>query len=449
MKKLILTCALFASIITAACAESNFAHRFFEIKVDVPVSISNNLIALTDIFNEEETIRIDLPKIADQIGKGAAINANLTPSISVGLDIPKGLIFGVNLGAEASMGVGLSRDIFEFIGKGNVGKTELTAQLYNTYADLFAVGSVNGGWNGKKLRLNVTGSAFWALAHLEASDTYATVYTNKKDENGNDTNTMGMEAQLDAKLYTTVDASNMEAVKDLQALWNNTKGNLGFDIAADARYELFRFLSIGAKTRVPIVPSRLTMVSGVHYEMTPVEINIMDMIGSSANGEGSGEGSGSGSGSSSEEESTEEPQLISAAVPLSTPYAIHRPMKIGISADFHPFGTLLTTNGYLGLGIRHPFSNGMNKALKAIQGNIDSPDTFVEYEIGGKLSLWNILTFKASHSYYDEIFKNEFVVALNIRLVEVDAGVSLQSANFAKSFQGAGLGAFVTVCLGF
>ena len=444
MKKLILTCALFASLITAAFAENNFAHRFFEVKLDVPVSVSNNLIAVADIFQEK--VVIDLPKIADQMGKGASLNADFAPSLTIGLDIPKGLILGIKVGAEASMGVGINKDIFEFIGKGNVGKEELTARLDNTYADLFAFAAVNGGWNGKKLRLNVTGSAFWALAHLEASETQATIYSND--------DAMGIKAQLDAKLYTPVDVSGDDAFSDIQGIINNTKGNIGFDVSADAKYDLFRFLSVGAKTRIPVVPSRLTMLSSVNYKFEQ-EINIMDMIGSSMEGE-NGEGSESGSGSSGSEstESTEQGQgeetpLISQAVSLASPYSIHRPLKLGVSADFHPFGTLLSANGYIGIGIRHPFSQGMNKALKAVQGKLDDPDVYVDYEIGGKLSLWNIITVRASHSYYDEIFKNEVVLALNIRLAEVDAGVSLQSANFAKSFSGAGLGAFVTVCLGF
>ena len=113
MKKLIITCALFASLISAAFAENIFSHRFFEIKLDLPVSVSNNLIAVTDIFKEK--VVIDLPKIADDMDKnGAAINANVAPTLSVGIDIPKGLIFGVKAGAEASAGVGLSKDIFDF-----------------------------------------------------------------------------------------------------------------------------------------------------------------------------------------------------------------------------------------------------------------------------------------------------------------------------------------------
>ena len=421
MKKLIITCALFASLMTAVFAENIFSHRFFEIKVDVPVAVSNNFIGITDIFKEK--VVIDLPKIADSMGKsGACINADVAPSLSIGIDIPKGLILGVNIGAEASAGVGISKDIFEFIGNGNVGKDSVTAQMSNTYADLFAFTTVNAGWNGKKLRVNGNASAFWALAHMEANDTYVKIYDNEERD------VMGIEAQLDGKLYTTVDPS--KELSDIQALLNETKANLGFDVGADVNYKLFRFLDVGGRARIPLAPSHLTKLSAVNYKYEK-EINLMDMFSGSENEEGE-------SSAPVEETDEDKKDIIGEPVTLAKPYAIHRPMKLGVSANFHPFGTLLTTNGYLGLGIRHPFAKSK-----------DEIQTYVEYEVGGRLSLWNILSVEASHSCYDEIFKNQIALEFNIRLVEVDAGVSLQSANFAKSFQGAGLGAFVSVALGF
>ena len=421
MKKLFITCALFASLMIAAFAENIFSHRFFEIKIDVPVAVSNNFIGITDIFKEK--VVIDLPKIADSMGKsGACINADVAPSLSIGIDIPKGLILGVNIGAEASAGVGISKDIFEFIGNGNVGKDSVTAQMSNTYADLFAFTTVNAGWNGKKLRVNGNASAFWALAHMEANDTYVKIYDNEERD------VMGIEAQLDGKLYTTVDPS--KELSDIQALLNETKANLGFDVGADVNYKLFRFLDVGGRARIPLAPSHLTKLSAVNYKYEK-EINLMDMFSGSENEEGE-------SSAPTEETDEDKKDIIGEPVTLAKPYAIHRPMKLGVSANFHPFGTLLTTNGYLGLGIRHPFAKSK-----------DEIQTYVEYEVGGRLSLWNILSVEASHSCYDEIFKNQVALEFNIRLVEVDAGVSFQSASFPKSFTGAGLGAFVTVCVGF
>ena len=111
MKKLALSFVLLVSLIGTSFAENFFAHRFFEIKVDVPVSVSNNLISLTDIF--QETAIIDLPQIADNVKNGgAAIKAGATPSVGVKIDIPRGLIFGVSVGADAQASVGLSNDLF-------------------------------------------------------------------------------------------------------------------------------------------------------------------------------------------------------------------------------------------------------------------------------------------------------------------------------------------------
>ena len=426
MKKLILSFALLTALISSSFAENNFAHRFCEFKVDVPVSVSNNLMGITDIF--QKNLVIDLPAIANGMGdKGAAIKANATPSFGFNLDIPNGLILGLNVGAQVDISAGISKDIFDFLGNGNEGSTELKTQFNNTYADLFAFASVNGGWNGKKLRVNVTGSAFWALAHMEASNSYVRVYNNEE------TNVMGVEGVVDANVYSSFNIA--QDINDILGMLNKVKGNLGFDLSADVKYDLFRYLSIGVKAKVPVVPSRLSMVSNASYTMDE-QIDIGKFFGASEEGEGES-GSESGSGSESEEEKSFT-DYLSEPVTLETPYYIHRPLKFGVSADFHPFGKLLTTTGYVGMGVRHPFSK-----------NKDEIQFYLDYAVGGRLSLWNILSYNLSHSCNDQIFKNEFSVELNIRLLEIDAGVSAQSSSFAKSFTGAGVGAFVTLSMGF
>lgn len=429
MKKFILSCAIITSLFTAAFAENIFSHRFFEFKVDVPVSISNNLIAVDEIL--KKNVVIDLTEIADSIGsKGACVLASTTPTFGFKLDIPKGLVLGADLGIQADVSAGLSEQLFQFFGKGNAGSddpTELKTSLKNTYADVFAFASVCGGWNGKKLKLTVDTNAFWALAHMEASDSYVRVYNNA------DKNVAGVEAKLDAKLYSAFDVTG--DLSDIMALINQTINNIGFDVGFDANYELFRYLSVGATARVPIVPSRLPMLTSVGYDFNQ-EIDIGSMMGAGDSGSESGAGAGSGAEGESQEEAAG--LQFSQASLLDTPYTIHRPMKLGVSADFHPFGTLLTTKGYFGVGIRHPFAK-----------NKEEIQWYVDYALAGRLSLWNILSFNVSHSCYDQVFKNEFALEFNIRLLEIDVGVSSESTSFAKSFRGAGVGAFVTLCLGF
>ena len=436
MKKLALSFILFITLIGTSFAENIFAHRFFEIKVDVPVAVSNNLISLQDIF--QETAVIDLTQIADNVAsKGAAIKAGASPSVGIKLDIPRGLIFGLSVGVDADVGVGLSKDIFEFLGKGNESmikenEFEFNMTASNTYADLFATANITGGWNGKKSKVEVTGTAFSSIAHFDASNTGATVYMKE------DPNTAGFEAKIDAKGYTI---ASMEDIQDTTKLVNSIKGNLGFDVSGLYQLDMFRFLTVGAKARIPIVPSKLNVGYTVNYEMKQ-EFSLDSLLGKEEETTSESEVPKQ----EEDEETTDTASFLGEPTLLTTPYSIHRPMKIGVSADFHPFGSLLTTSGYLGLGFRHPFASVINKATT---GGLDETEFYVDYSVAGRLSLWNIISLSLSHSHMDEIYKNELALQLNIRLVEVDAGVSFQSPNFTKSFTGAGVGAFVTVCVGF
>lgn len=420
MKKLVISIALLVSLVSASFAENFFAHRFFEIKVDVPVSVSNNLVGLTEVMQKK--VVIDLAKIADELpDSGASLKAAVAPEISIGIDIPKGLILGVNVGVDADVGVGLSKDIFELIGNGNKGKSsDFTQKTSNTFADLFAHTTVTGGWNSKQSKLKVSGSVFWALAHFDAGDTYVKLYTQE--------NKSGFEANIDAKLYSPVDYS--KELSDTQAILAQMKNNGGFDVTVDYQRDLFRFLTVGGTIHMPLKPSTLNMVSKVSSNYS-YEFDFAEMFS------GEDESSENSEGESSESEDSSK-DMIQEAQKLANPYKIHRPLKLGASVDFHPFGTLLTTSGYLGIGVRHPFASDKSET-----------NLYVDYSVAGRLSLWNIISLEIEHSRMDEIFKNQLALALNIRLVEVDAGVSLQSSSFAKSFTGAGLGAFVTVCVGF
>lgn len=429
MKKFVLSLILSVSLIGSAFCENIFSHRFFEVKLDVPVTVSNNVIGITDVF--KKTVVIDLPQIADnlKLSGGANIRADAAPSLSINLDIPNGLIFGVNVGAEADVSLGLSKELFDFIGHGNENmQKEFKQSTNNTYVDVFANAAVTGGWNTKKQRTVVTGTVFAPLAHLDAGNTYIRVYNNA------DTNEAGVEANLDARVYSA--AQYNDQFTDYFSFLSEGAQGAGFDLSADVQRDLFRFLTVGAKARIPIVPGRLSYCSSIQ-EKYEYSINFEDYLNDDSEGDGSqSSGSGEASGTSGEE-GFETPQL-GEFTKLDKPYEIHRPLKLGVSANFHPFGTLLTTSGYLGIGVRHPFAKDSSET-----------DFYVDYAVAGKLSLWNILNFEISHSYYDQLFKNEFALALNIRLVEVDAGISMTSASFAKSFTGAGIGAFVTVAVGF
>ena len=434
MKKLALVFVLLVSFAGTSFAKNPFAHRFFEFKVDVPVEVSNNMMGLTDVL--QEIVVIDLSEIAKRVAfKGAEIKAFAAPAFSINLDIPRGLILGLSVGLEGDASVGLSKELFEFLGNGNAGiGDDFKVETSNTYADIFATASVKGGWNFKKSKIEFEGTAFSSIAHFDATQTSARIFV--KD------NKIGVDAKLDAKGYAICDLTDY---KNVSGILNSIRESIGFDVSAKYQREVFKYLTLGAQARIPLVPSRLNLGYDVSYSYGKY-LGFDEFLGTDDDDDGSSsEVPQIQEGDDEDDDLTGLEEILGKPKTLDTPYAIHRPLKLGVSADFHPFGSLLCTTGYLGVGCRHPFASAINQK----NGGVDETQFYVDYSIGGRLSLWNILSFSLSHSCMDEVFKNQFTVELNIRVIEVDAGVSFQSTSFAQSFTGAGVGAFVTVCVGF
>ena len=88
-----------------------------------------------------------------------------------------------------------------------------------------------------------------------------------------------------------------------------------------------------------------------------------------------------------------------------------------------------------GFGIRHPFSS--------------DAQFYPEYYAGLTLSLIDLFKIGVSTQYKDQVFIHQLGTTLSIRFVQVDVGVSTQSANFKKSFEVAGVGAYAYVTVGF
>ena len=144
-------------------------------------------------------------------------------------------------------------------------------------------------------------------------------------------------------------------------------------------------------------------------------------------------GTGSGSGAKPSKPNFD----VNFGAAEATEYKIRRPMFIMGYLDFYPlFGTnLLSLRAGIGAGVRHPF------AADAIG--------YFNYYTGATVNLIDVLKVTASMSYMDRIFKNQIELAINARIIELDIGASLQSANFLKSWQGAGFGAYVNFAMGF
>lgn len=436
MKKLLLVCITFISIIAHSFAgpADFFNHRIFEIKLNAPVNVTNNTMAIADFLQKE--VIIDLKELYYGMPKkGLDFTLDTMPNAAITLDFKKGLHFGVEAGVDMFSTIDISKDLFRFIALGNDPNESIKVPV-DGYADAFAFVNLDFGLNLKeKLSIRVQPSLFASALHVATADTYAEARCNE-DNSYN----LILNAKMNVYSSIPVNQDIMNHTDVLLNQWLNNLGpSLGFDMGGEVSYKLTDFLTVSGYVRIPLAPSHLNYQTVISYTQD-YAFSLDNLMGkkNSENGEGdSGETSNEGT-SSGQTESTADTSGLLFADPIDSTYYIHRPMKFSVSANFTPFSWLMSYYGTLGIGIKHPFSKTKGEMYP-----------YIDYLIGTKLSLWNMISLYLSTERTDEIYKHKATLALNFRIVEVDAGIAFESANLQTSFKGSGLGAFVTACIGF
>lgn len=437
MKRFVVILASFILFISSlfAGAADFFDHRIFEIKLNVPANISNNTLTIADFLQEQ--VIIDLKKLYnDMPKKGFDATVDVMPSAAITLDFKKGLHFGVSAGVDLFANTGISKDLFRFIAKGNELNESFKVSV-DGYADVFAFAQLDVGFNVNKFSILVQPSVFASLAHAVTTDSY--VMAKCGENNSYD---LTMKGNMD--IYSSVPINEEflgQSNEIVNKLVNTLVPSMGFDLGGKVSYKLTDFLTLSSSVRIPMVPSRLNTKTSLNYEKEiPFSLDSMmkKQDENSENGEEGGSGEGTTPEEPSEPEGTETGTTSIFTDPVSVLYKINRPMKFAVSAEFSPFSWLMKYYGTLGVGIKHPFAQDRSEIY-----------FYLDYLIGTKISLVNIISLYLSTERTDEIFKHKATLALNFRLVEIDAGIALESANLQTSFKGSGLGAFVTACIGF
>jgi hypothetical protein len=180
-------------------------------------------------------------------------------------------------------------------------------------------------------------------------------------------------------------------------------GHGGVDFGGGVEYPLFEFLDIGATiTHMPLVPAVLN--DYMQMEGT-VGIETDDLIGAITGDDG-----------------------IDSVLQLpgdeGTVYGkdnktILRPFKMIFDADYRPFNTKLLS-------------------LKPSLGFAISPLYVRPFVMEGGLTVQtnviNLLVAAVGINYTDHLWKNHLDLAINLRALELDLGVGLQSESFTKSW---------------
>ena len=402
MKK-ILACIFAVSVIsTAAFSKNFFSQRYFEIKAGTTFGVSNNLFAGNDIFQKD--LVIDLRQLANDCpDNGFNIRAGVVPSVALNVNV-RDVHVGVSGGLEVYESMAVGKDLFDFLGYGNsVGET-MTFSIDND-ADIFAFSQLDVGFRVGRLKVKVQPAVFLPILSMRGGGATATA-------------TNGLDGSLDILMNVDVDVYSIaELTKngnsitfDPQKLEAALKTGYGFDLGGGLSWDFTKTLTAGATCRIPIVPGHLSYRSNIQRDFG-YNVKLSDYKNATK---------------------TEGETKITNTVDS---LAIHRPLKVNVYVDKTLLGSLFNARAGAGLGIRRPFSS--------------DAVFYPEYYLGFGLNLIDVFKVGVSTEYTDQVFIHQLGTTLNVRLLQIDVGVSAQSSNFMKSMQVSGVGGYVYVSLGF
>jgi len=231
----------------------------------------------------------------------------------------------------------------------------------------------------------------------------------------------------DMRFYSLV---NLDGDMDdiLQNLIDNSKdipkNNMGYDFGLNIEYPWFYNLDIGldlVNIPVPFATAKLNhymQLSGSVW-MDTSNLNITDLIVEDE--EGNTQSFDDLRGTVYDYPDDIEPEFKYDADGKK----IYRPFAMVLYAHYRPFDSrFLTLIPSFGFSINYLYTK-----IAAVEGGLSA-----------RFDLANMFITTLGVNYNDRKWKNSLDFTMNLRAVEFNMGISLQSQDFARSWQGAGLG---------
>lgn len=408
MKKILsIICAL--CIVTFAFAEIDPPHRYFEIGTEVHVGVSNNWFSVPDFF--QETLVVDLNKMADNLSSGLTLDALLDARVNVAIN--GGKVFRMNIfaGAYGQGLVNISQEMLEFLANGNANtpNNTITAKL-GTDINAYAEAGVRFQSIIKKLGISVTPTVFVPVAHVPRI--VATAVVNPQEDGS-----MIATGKADVKAYSVVPLNDPTNV-DINALFKD----IGVDFSIGAQYAIFPSLDVGLEVlHIPAWAASLRNEASFSLNADYTVHPVLD----SATG---------GTDGKYFEGSYEMSEITYTT--LTEPKKIRRPIEAVLMTEWRPFGEWFDVNGSAGyvFGENHNFKFAVGAGFHLLRMS----------KLGG-----HMLDFNIKSGYQDRIWTQQAQLIWNLRALELEFNVSSRSANFLSSFMGTGLGAGFALRVGF
>jgi hypothetical protein len=331
----------------------------------------------------------------------------------INLNILDKMGFGIFSGLETLGQFSLSEDIQKFLLGNELGKT-YTGDI-GTGGAVFMEAGANGYFYIKEFRVSVRPAYFFPVAYMKPNGHYK-IYTSNDG-----TGSASMNFEYDLALYTSL--ASINNLDDLNL--NNfdiSSGRGGVDLAAAVEYPLLPGLTLGATvTHIPIFPAELTNYTSIKGGK---ELKSDDLLNELINGGDLGD-------------LLKDKEITSSHGSLM----IFRPFKFGVNAVYTPF-----KNSTFSFSVIPQIGYAYNEIYV-------EPHSF-EAVVKARLGLLNMMRsnplfiFTVGTGYEDRLWKHGFDFTMNLRAFQWDVGIAVQSEDFVKSFQGAGIAVSTGIIFG-
>jgi hypothetical protein len=321
--------------------------------------------------------------------------------------------FGIFSGVDALGQFSVSQDMLEFFRHNELGKT-YTGDI-GTGGAVFIEAGAHGYFYIKKFRISLRPAYYIPFMYMKPNTHYK-FYTS---DDG--TGAISADFEYDLALYTPFAPSdNSDDFGNFDL--SNLSGHGGVDMVAAVDYPLLSNLTLGATVNhIPIFPAELTHYTSIKGGM---EMYSEDFLNELIDG-------------GDLEDLFKDKEVDSSYGSL----LIFRPFKFGVNAVYTPF-----TSRLLSFSVIPQIGYAYNEIYLA-------PHSF-EAMVKARVGLLStgrsnpLFSFIVGTGYEDKLWKHGLSFTLNLRAFQLDAGVALQSEDFLKSFQGAGLAVNAGVIFG-
>ncbi|MCR4630901.1 MAG: hypothetical protein K5786_04655 [Treponema sp.] len=400
MKKILAFIITSFLLCTVMFSKGFFGDRFFEYKISVPFAISNNCFSVDDFMKKEAVI--DFKKYVNDLnGENLDFITTVNPDVSINLNLPHFSI-GLDAGLDVFSNIAFSDGLLKFMATGMKINDVIDISV-SPKIDIFVYSQANVGLKLSNFNLYVRPGVFIPAVSVSGST------GGIKIENTNS----GINIITDTvfNTYSTVD---LESIMSDPETFDFDYSVLGIDLAFGGDFFLIpSLLKLSADARIPIIPATMNYQIATSFassttislaELDAFEMNIPEA----------------------------EFQNIGSAA-----YKINRPLVAMGYIDFYPMRNFLDLRVGGGVGIYHPFMTD------------DTSEFYFQYYLGLTVNIINMLKFSLSSEYTKQIFVQQAGFVLNLRIIEIDLGLSMQSSSFAKSWLGSGFGGYLVFSMGF